>query len=75
MSIFYMTDSHGFHRLDHVSVDAAMDALEALVESDGGYGFIGCKGAHGNGLLTWNKGEPWRERARAFLTSAKDGAA
>lgn len=68
MSIWFMFDNHSFFKLDGKPVDEAMDDLEQCVDSEGGYGFIGCKGEHGNETLAIRPGKPWRLDARRILS-------
>ena len=67
MSIWFMTDCHTFLRLDGKPVKQAMEELEKAVESEGGYGFVGCKGEHGNKTFQWKPSEPWRDHVAALL--------
>jgi hypothetical protein len=69
MGIWFMHDNHTFTRLDTLPVEAAMDQLEALVDAQGGYGFVGTKETTPQTILQWHKGEPWRQRVRALLTA------
>lgn len=69
MSIWFMHDDHTFKRLDTMTEDAAMDYCEQWSEKEG-CGFIGCKAEHGNQVVQWRRGKPWREQARELLRTA-----
>ena len=69
MSIWFMRDNHTFARLDTLSVDAAMDRLEVLVDAEGGYGFVGTCNVTPSVTIQWRPGEPWRQRIRALLAT------
>ena len=85
MSIHYMFDNHTFLKLDHKSIDDAMDLVEQATKIEGGYGFVGVKYGPvtcptcGHASLTrkepksiqWRKGEDWKPRVRALLESEK----
>ena len=62
-----MRDNHTFFRLDTLSIDAAMDRLEQMVDADGGYGVVGTKEVAPSTILQWRPGEAWRERVRVLL--------
>lgn len=69
MSIVFMTTRHTFYRLDDRPVDEAMSKVEALCEDDGGYGFVGCKGDHGNRTYSWGPDDCWRAEVEDILTA------
>lgn len=74
MSIWFMFDNHTFRRLDGKSLAQALAELEVCVQQDGGMGFIGCEGEHGDAILSWEAGQPYQERARKLLVEAMQQA-
>ncbi len=71
IAIWFMTDRQIFARLDGKPVAKAMADLEKMVEHDGGYGFVGCKGDHGNQIFQWRPGDPWKDKVRGLLEWAR----
>ncbi len=71
MGIWFMHDNHTFTRLDTLEVETAMARLEALVAAQGGTGFVGTKGDTPDTVIAWRKGEPWREKVLALLTTER----
>ena len=67
MSLWFMNDDHTFVRLDTLALDEAMDLLEHLVDTQGGYGLVGTKEVTPPVILQWRPGEAWRERVRTLL--------
>ena len=67
MSLWFMRDNHTFTRLDTLPVNEAMECIERLVADNGGYGFLGTRGATPASILQWSPGQPWHERALALL--------
>ena len=67
MSLWFMRDNHTFARLDTLPVDEAMECIACLVANNGGYGFIGTRGATPAPALQWGPDQPWRMRALALL--------
>ena len=68
MSIYYMRDNHTFRRLDLLTLEEAVLAVEEETLKEGGYGLVGGKGEHAHlGVFGWKQGEPWVERVQDML--------
>lgn len=65
--IHLMHENHTFTRLDELTVDEAMEKIEAMFT---GHGFIGCK-SRGE-TYQWSRATvEWKERVREFLIRNK----
>ena len=67
MSVWFLRNNHTCIRLDTVSIDEAIDRIQDLVDTQGGYGYVGTHMVTPCRVIRWSPGQPWRGRVRDLL--------